>query len=68
MNEPTTNIGWECPRCHTINAPWAAACACSPAYYWRPVYPEYPPVYPMVPNPWSLNPVVTWDTRTTDPT
>lgn len=20
---------WECPRCHRINAPWAAQCTCS---------------------------------------
>ena len=21
--------GWECPRCHTINAPWASKCSCT---------------------------------------
>jgi len=20
--------GWECPRCHKINAPWASTCNC----------------------------------------
>ena len=21
--------GWECPRCHSINAPWASQCSCT---------------------------------------
>ena len=23
-----TQVGWECPRCHTIHAPWVSACWC----------------------------------------
>jgi hypothetical protein len=22
--------GWECPRCHAINAPWRGQCGCKP--------------------------------------
>lgn len=24
---------WECPRCHTINAPWIPSCSCKPPTY-----------------------------------
>ena len=25
-NDP--KMGWECPRCHKINAPWMIGCGC----------------------------------------
>jgi len=28
---PPAPRGWVCPRCATVNAPWVAACFCSPA-------------------------------------
>ena len=27
--------GWECPRCHKINAPWMPQCNCSPIENWE---------------------------------
>lgn len=26
--------GWECPRCHCINAPWVRQCECKGSYYY----------------------------------
>lgn len=27
--------GWECPRCHKINAPWMSQCNCSSMENWE---------------------------------
>jgi len=24
-------MGWECPRCHTVMAPWVQSCPCKPS-------------------------------------
>lgn len=39
---PITQIGWECPRCHRINAPYVGQCTCAPE--WKDVIPAWPPV------------------------
>lgn len=31
--------GWECPRCHKINAPWITNCDCRPQYVYIPTSP-----------------------------
>jgi hypothetical protein len=47
--------GWECPRCHKINAPWKSQCDCveitSPQPYYPPYYYPYYPYYPAS-TPW----------------
>lgn len=40
-----TNMGWECPRCHKINAPTVQQCTCVPSGYY-PYYPYPWPYYP----------------------
>ena len=37
-----TTQGWECPRCHTIHAPWVQGCYCANVYPFYPEYPHYP--------------------------
>ena len=27
---PAAGLGWECPRCRAIHAPWVAGCGCPP--------------------------------------
>jgi phage FluMu protein Com len=29
-DRPVENMGWECPRCHQINAPHVGRCTCFP--------------------------------------
>jgi len=31
---PIIGYGWECPRCHKINAPWMSSCDCPPTYQY----------------------------------
>ncbi len=32
---PAAGLGWECPRCHAIHAPWVAGCDCQPPMITR---------------------------------
>jgi len=36
MNEP-----WECPRCHTVYAPWVEKCECKMKHEESPAYAKY---------------------------
>jgi len=35
--------GWECPRCHKINAPWVSQCNCSSMENWEITCASTPP-------------------------
>lgn len=50
-------VGWQCPKCGTVNAPYIARCQCSPefqkiVYVPYPIYPQpyYPPWNPDCPT------------------
>jgi hypothetical protein len=67
----TINLAWECPRCHTMNAPNTSKCDCvaapavNPSYPYVPwIYPQtWPPYLPYVGDP-PPEPWITWTNNT----
>jgi len=39
---PTTRMGWECPRCYQIHAPWVPSCGCPPTTWTCSTYTTSP--------------------------
>lgn len=70
----TINPAWECPRCHTMNAPNTSKCDCQPSPAVNPTFPQvpwieyvptWPPYLPYVGDPPPEPVIAPWVITTT---